>query len=446
MGVVYKAHDPAVDRVVAVKLVRLGFSLDDVQRRVFLERFQREARIAGKLSHPNIVAVHDFESGDEPFLVMEYFPGVSLSKLLEGPLVPVGEVKLIASQLASALAYAHERGVIHRDIKPANLLYQDGLLKLVDFGIAKVETSELTATGEFIGTPSYMSPEIFSGVAVDARSDLFSLGVVMYQLLTGRKPFDGASVSRTIYQVLHEDPTPPSTMRPGLGKDWDAVLHKLLAKSPEDRYPSAEALLRDLTLVGTGQLETAFDDNDPTTPLSPRRTGRAGRKAVVGAFVALAVVLAVAFFRIAPVRSISLAGGSSDLPPDAGLSSGSAEVAVSSAPPPAAALPMLENPLRFVARHEHRVGFCTGDLVLDENGIVFQTSRHGTWRWRVSEIEELTRLSETDLNLRARSPERRHTEDAEVETFRFTFLRPNLSEADFRHYEEVVKARRGEVE
>lgn len=462
MGVVYKAYDPALARTVAVKLVRLGFSLDGAQRRAFVERFQREARIAGKLSHPHIVAVHDFECGEEPFLVMEYFPGVSLSKLLEGPLLPIGEVTLIVSQLASALSYAHERGVVHRDIKPGNLLYQDGLLKLVDFGIAKLEASEMTATGEFIGTPSYMSPELFSGVAIDARSDLFSLGVVLYQLLTGVKPFEGGSVSRTIYRVLHDDPSPPSTVRAGISTDWDEIVRRLLAKSPENRYSSAGALLGDLSFVGTGKLEP-LGENEPTTPVPSGRAGStrsAGRGARVGVGVALAVAVLVTLAVVVGVGLLREAHSPVSRPGAESSSSGAASnaghtaVAVETSPPSPVEVPRLGHPrslplplpLRFVARHEHRIGYCTGDLVLDETGIAFETSRHGTWRWKVSEIEGLHRLSDTELELRAPDPTRGRSGDAAVETFRFTFLRPGLSQEDFDGYQGVLRAQRGDAE
>jgi serine/threonine protein kinase len=400
MGVVYRARDPAMDRIVAVKVVRLGFSLDDAQRGVFLERFRREARIAGKLSHPHIVAVHDFGFGDEPFLVMEHVSGVSLARLVENGPLAVAEVEVIARQLASALAYAHSRGVVHRDVKPANVLYRPGSTKLLDFGIARLETSELTSTGEFIGTPCYMSPEIFSGAPVDGRSDLFSLGVVLYHLLTGRKAFEGGSVSRTIYRVLHEQPEPPSSLRPEVPHRWDRILSRLLAKDPERRYPDAERLLEDLE-----------GGEDATVPI--RSAGRARRLPWLALTASIVLVLGIGF-----------------------------RPRVSRAPEPiadpqASETPTPFRPLAFVARHEHAIGHCTGDLMLEETGIVFRSPRHGEWRWDAGEIAALSRPSETELELQARSGERGYR--AERETFRFTLLRPRIAREAFERFRRELR-------
>jgi serine/threonine protein kinase len=404
MGVVFKARDPAMHRIVAIKIVRLGFSLDERQRASFVERFHREAQIAGRLSHPGIVAVHDFGSGEEPFLVMEHFPGVSLQKLLEGGPLAVPEVERIARQLAHALAHAHSEGVVHRDIKPSNVLYHDGKIKLVDFGIARLDASELTATGELIGTPSYMPPEIFSGARVDGQSDLFSLGAVLYQLLTGRKPFDGETVSRIIYRVLHDDPPPPSRVREGISPDWDVVVQKLLAKDRKDRYQRAEHLLADLDGMAHDEKLSAKSENEPTEPLAHPGNGPRGRK--LAALVLFLVVAAVAglFFRRPPV-SESVAG----------------------------------TPLVFVARHEHAVGHCTGDLTLGD-GIVFESSRHRDWRWRPEDVESIASQSDGELELRARSRERGKRQ--EMETFRFTFLRPPLAKADLERYSERLESER----
>jgi serine/threonine-protein kinase len=397
MGVVYRARDPLMDRTVAIKVIRLGFSLDEVRRHLFLERFLREAQIAGKLGHPHIVAVHDFRSGEEPYIVMEYCPGVSLSTLLERGPLPLEDVELVARQLGLALAYAHEQGVIHRDIKPSNVLFEQGCVKLLDFGVAKVETSELTVTGELLGTPSHISPEIFSGGIADARSDLFSLGVVLYQILTGQKPFEGATVSRTIYRVLHEDPEPPSSLRPGIPPGWDRILGRLLAKMPDGRYATA------------GEFLHALDGLAETDVAPPRKTTR-----VVGLLLA-ALALVLVFAVPLTVRT-----------PE---SSGSSDSSQASPAPPSSF-----QPLQFVARHEHRIGHCTGDLSLAENGLVFVASRHGEWRFPPERIESLAFLSETELELRARTRE-------ESETFRFTFLRPALDRTRFREYQSKVLAR-----
>jgi serine/threonine protein kinase len=378
MGVVYRARDPLVDRTVAIKAIRLGFSLDEANRRLFLERFQREAQIAGKLSHPHIIAIHDFGAGDEPYIVMEYFPGTSLSVLAERGPLPLEDVELIMRQLASALAYAHERGVIHRDIKPANVLYQNGRIKLLDFGIAKLEASELTATGEFLGTPSYMAPERFSGRVAGGRSDLFSMGVVIYLLLTGRKPFEGANVSQTIYRVLHEEPAAPSSLRTGIPPGWDRILSKLLAKAPEARYATAGDLLEDLDRLPRGD--------------APRE-----RK----------LRLRLGLAAVGVVLTLGLLGFFGLLRDDTVL------------------------PLRFVARHEHRVGHCTGDLSFEEAGVSFESPRHGKRRFSAREIESLLWRAETEIELRA------HTARGS-ETFRFTFLRPALEEAAFREYQGTI--------
>jgi serine/threonine protein kinase len=406
MGIVYRARDPAMDRIVAIKVVRLGFSLDETQRRVFLERFRREAQIAAKLNHPHIVAVHDFGAGEEPFLVMEHFSGVSLARLAENGPLPVAEVEFIARGLASALAYAHARGVVHRDLKPANVLYRAGAIKLVDFGIARLETSELTATGEFIGTPCYMSPEIFSGAPVDGRSDLFSLGVVLYQLLTGRKAFEGGSISRTIYRVLHEQPEPPSSLRPDVPRRWDLVLGKLLAKDPEGRYASAELLLEDLAR-----------EEDATAAMRGARRSRARVLPWLALAAGMILLLGIGLRLSVP----SDPEETREVAPEV------------STPDP---------PLAFVARHDHAIGHCTGDLSLAETGISFRSSRHGEWRWRPEEVQEFSRPSETELELRARSRER--GKQAETETFRFSFLRPALARGDFQRYRNRLRNVRNE--
>ncbi len=439
MGVVYKAKDPAIDRTVAVKIVRLGFSLDDERRGAFIERFRREAQIAGRLTHPHIVAVHDVGVGDEPFIVMEYFQGQSLSRLLGKRLFDLEETRLIVRQLASALGYAHRLGVVHRDVKPANVLYAPGpLIKLVDFGIAKIDAPELTATGEVIGTPTYMSPEIFSGDPVDGRSDLFSLGVILYQLLTGLGPFEADAVSRTIYRILHEEPKRPSSIRPELPSDWDYVCNKLLAKDPAERYGSAERLIEDLESLARGDLERTEQavGDLPTTPLEIPRSARFTRAVPFAIAVAL---LALVSGRVGIERE-ELGGAPTATTETTATTQTGAETVPETAVGISQETPPVAPSLSFVARHEHRVGHCTGDLVLGEAGIVFETSRHGRWRWRPDEIGTLRRPEGDELELEALSRER--GERNELSTFRFTLLRPPIGAEDFQRYDAWLRSAR----
>ncbi len=240
MGVVYEAWDPAIARRVAIKALRLevfeSSQVPDVR-----ERFRREAQSAGRLSHPHIVTIFDYgEHEGTPYIVMEFMVGNELSRILQrGTRLPISEIVRLMTQLLSALGYAHENKVVHRDIKPANILIlDDGSLKVVDFGIARVEASNLTDTGALMGTPAYMSPEQFLSMPVDERSDIFSAGVILYELLTGDKPFTG-SVTTIMQKVLHQDPLEPSVLNPTLSAAWDAVVKRAIAKKPDARFNSA---------------------------------------------------------------------------------------------------------------------------------------------------------------------------------------------------------------
>jgi len=242
MGVVYLAKDPVIGRLVAVKTIRTSQTGDDdSESREFRERFVREAQTAGILSHPNIVTIHDIGEDSESrtsFIAMEYIEGKNLKSLLgEKRKWSWDEVADLIAQIGEALDYAHRKGIIHRDVKPANIiLTTDGKVKITDFGIAKVASSNLTTTGQFLGTPNYMSPEQVSGAPVDGRSDIFSLGVVLYEMLTNRKPFQGDNLTAISYKIVHEDFTPPGDLSPEVPQEFNPIVARAMAKDPWNRY------------------------------------------------------------------------------------------------------------------------------------------------------------------------------------------------------------------
>lgn len=269
MGVVYKAFDPAIERVVALKTIRKEMFSESEQHEL-IGRFKNEAQAAGRLNHPNIVTVYDYgEDADSAYIAMEFVEGTGLDALLApGRPMPVTRVLAWMGDLLGGLDYAHARGVVHRDIKPANLLITaNAQVKISDFGIARIESSTLTQAGSMIGTPSYMSPEQFRGEPVDGRSDVFSSGILLYQLLTGARPFSG-SASIVMHQILNEEPAPPSQVLPALGARFDAVLAAAMAKLPARRHASArafhDALVKAAQQEGADPDATALADNDRT--------------------------------------------------------------------------------------------------------------------------------------------------------------------------------------
>jgi len=250
MGVVYKAKDPVIGRIVAVKTVRLSEEGSGLSRPELLQRFQTEARAAGLLTHPNIVVIYD--AGEEEglfYITMELVEGKSLLGLIEAQQqFPLPRVLRIMEQACSALQFAHERNVVHRDIKPANLMMTaDDTVKVTDFGTAKImQFGAAQQTSHVMGTPSYMSPEQVKGKAVDGRSDIFSLGVVLYEMLTREKPFPGQNITSVIYKIVNEEPVSPCKIDPSIHPGMNAVILKALAKEPEMRYQNCRELLEDL--------------------------------------------------------------------------------------------------------------------------------------------------------------------------------------------------------
>src|SRR5579863_3058455 len=243
MGVVYRARDPKIDRIVAIKTISL-FRQKPGDEREYRERFVFEARAAGRLSHPGIVTV--FDVGEEPethdpYIVMEHVDGESLSKLLaaEKGKMPLAPALHLIGELAEALHYAHSQGVIHRDIKPSNILVTpDYHPKIADFGIAKLNLAQLTVPGQLLGSPAYMAPEQLRGDGVDARSDLFSLGVILYTIVTGYRPFQGNSATTVCFKVVNREPLPITAYDVDLPVDLDKIVTRAMAKDPEKRYQS----------------------------------------------------------------------------------------------------------------------------------------------------------------------------------------------------------------
>lgn len=258
MGVVYKARDPLLDRILALKTVALDLSAEEAT--AFEQRFYREARSAGRLNHPNIVTVHDVGKTDSmAYIAMEFLQGRSLREILDsGVVLPVEKIVDIAAQVADGLAFAHASGVVHRDIKPPNIMVLDsGAVKITDFGIALLPTGSRTLAGTVFGSPKYMSPEQIVGRPVDGRADIFALGAVLYEMLTGFAPFFGGDLEAVLYQVINTMPAAPSSRNRSLPAAFDYIVAKALAKHPDDRYGDARTFAADLR--GFGELRTTVE-------------------------------------------------------------------------------------------------------------------------------------------------------------------------------------------
>ena len=299
MGRVYKARDPVVERFVAIKTIKAEYLTRD-QAEEYLKRFRREAQAAGSLNHPNIVRIFDV---GENHLVMEMLEGQTLQQLIrEGGRMEPERARAILSPVADALDHAHPSGIIHRDIKPANIMIQTGgQPKLMDFGVAHLDATVMTATGQILGSPSFMSPEQLLGENVTPRSDNYSLAVVAYEMLTGQSPFPGKTITAVIYRVMHEEAPSPRKLNASLPDRYDEIFARALSKDPTKRYASAtdfsSALdIRDIEL----SLDALLDDEAPeaigpaphaagTRPVARRRfwLGLAAVVVLGGVFVVL---------------------------------------------------------------------------------------------------------------------------------------------------------------
>ncbi|PWB75449.1 hypothetical protein C3F09_02325, partial [candidate division GN15 bacterium] len=249
MGTVYRGVDPAINRPVALKTIRLDFINDPAEFEELKERLYREAQAAGKLSHPNIVTIYDVGSeGPLQYIAMEYLEGQTLENLIRKKVkFNYRIIAQIITQMCQALEYAHERGIVHRDIKPANVMVlSDYRVKVMDFGIARIDSNSMTKTGIAMGTPNYISPEQLKGLPIDRRADLFSMGVVMYEMLLGRRPFKGENITSLIYSILHHEPEKPSAVNPQIPLLFDHIVMRALKKVPAERYQKATELMADL--------------------------------------------------------------------------------------------------------------------------------------------------------------------------------------------------------
>ncbi|MFC1866588.1 CHASE2 domain-containing protein [Thermodesulfobacteriota bacterium] len=253
MGLVYKAQDPKINRLVAIKTIRFSDEFDEDVIQEIKERFFREAEIAGQLSHPSIVTIHDVgEDRDLTYMAMEFLEGEDLDKYIKKEnLIPFRRVLGIVAKIADALDFAHKADVIHRDIKPANvMLLKNGQVKVTDFGIAKAISSSRTKTGVILGTPNYMSPEQIMGQKIDSKSDIFSLGVLFYQLITGELPFHGENLSGLLYQITQVKHPPPRSYNPKIPKVCEQILDKAMFKDPNKRFKNAGDMARVINILG----------------------------------------------------------------------------------------------------------------------------------------------------------------------------------------------------
>ena len=246
MATVYLGVDPKINRKVAIKTIALAEEFSEADLDAAKNQFRREAESAGRLNHPNIIAIYDTgEDGNIAYLAMEYFEGTALNHhAMADNLLPPKWVLELSARAAEALHYAHGQGVVHRDIKPANIMYDaaSDQLKITDFGIARLTDTSRTKTGIILGTPSYMSPEQLSASAVTGKSDLYSLGITMYQLLAGTTPFRSDSIPKLMDKIMNEKQKPISSIRDDIPVEVDMVLDQALAKNPDDRFPNGRAM------------------------------------------------------------------------------------------------------------------------------------------------------------------------------------------------------------
>ena len=315
MGVVYKARDPQIDRIVALKTIALR-GQEPQEEEEFRKRFMNEAQAAGRLHHPGIVAIFDVGEDPDtqnPFIVLEYVPGEALNRMLaRDKKFPLEKALQLALEIAEALDYAHVQGVTHRDVKPGNILVTpEGHAKISDFGIAKLNLAHFTLPGKVLGTPAYMAPEQLSGEGADGRSDLFSLGVILYAMVVGHSPFQGDSATTVCFKVANREPVPASALDLNLPRELDVVIGRAMAKDPRERYQRGSELAEHLR-----QLQTLCKPGSTTASLQANvvaitRTQTVAQAAAISGRPAVGMAYAAKFVRNAilkaPLKDLILA-------------------------------------------------------------------------------------------------------------------------------------------
>jgi serine/threonine protein kinase len=304
MGIVYKARDPDINREVAIKLIRFDMIPDDSDKEDTVKRFIREAQSAGNLHHPNIITIYEVgRENDQTFIVMQYVDGNSLKEAISsGKRFSPEEVVDLMTCMCDALEFAHQKKIIHRDIKPGNILLdKQGRPFIVDFGVAYVEMSTMTQSGAIVGTPSYMSPEQIMGHTVDARADIFSLGVIIYEMLTGKRPFEGDHITTIVYKIMNEEPQSIREIKRDLPQGFEHIIKKALAKDPQQRYQTCQQLAADLRNAAVWSDRTISSGLERSEVLGLQKKGKKRRVLVyAGGLVILLLGGAVGAYYLVP--------------------------------------------------------------------------------------------------------------------------------------------------
>ncbi|MGB3862710.1 MAG: serine/threonine-protein kinase, partial [Candidatus Aminicenantaceae bacterium] len=311
MGIVYKGIDPDINREVAIKLIRFDMVSEDSEKEDAARRFIREAQSAGNLEHPNIITIYEVGREDnQTFIVMQYVDGESLKQAISaGKRFSPVEVVDLMTCLCDALELAHQNKIVHRDIKPGNILLdKQGRPYLVDFGVARMEMSTMTQSGTIVGTPSYMSPEQIQGIRVDSRADIFSLGVIIYEMLTGKRPFEGDHITTIVYKIMNEEPTNIREMKKDLPEGFEQVIKKALEKDSNKRYQSCKELAADLKNIGAWSDRTISSGLQRSEVLGLQKKGKQRRALVyVASLVILLLAGAVGAYYLVPDLKENLA-------------------------------------------------------------------------------------------------------------------------------------------